>query len=162
MMTATSSVYVFPERALARWVRENLRMQVRTDGGLEARFRYEGSTCGNIAFEFIYCVALSPSATGQTIEAMRCEPGPLAAGHTRMCWWQEGLQAPLEVLKRETPLLGEPLSAVLTWRPQRSPAGCLCAEPSRYHKWQAVLETIHFALHRAGPSATTHENGNRP
>ena len=47
------------------------------------------------------------------------------------------------------------VGAVLAWRPAKSPAGCLCSEPSRHHKWQAVLETLHFALRSAGDTAIT-------
>lgn len=68
-----------------------------------------------------------------------------------MCCWQEDAAAARALLDADAPLLGEPLAAVLAWRPERSPAGCLCTAPSRRHKWQAVLETVHFALHRPIP-----------
>ena len=70
-------------------------------------------------------------------------------------------EAPVRVLlrgrevMRDGALLGEPLGAVLAWRAAKSPAGCLCSEPSRHHKWQAVLETLHFALRSAGDTAIT-------
>ena len=36
--------YSFPERALRRWARENLSVVPRADGGVDAVFRFEGST----------------------------------------------------------------------------------------------------------------------
>jgi hypothetical protein len=47
---------------------------------------------------------------------------------------------------RKKPLLGEPLEAVLAWNPKTLPAGCVCSQQSRSHKWLIVLETIHFTL----------------
>lgn len=147
MSLLSPSHYVFPERALQRWSRDNLRLHPRADGGLEATFWFEGSTCGNIAFELVYRVGVGPEPAGRRIESLACAPATHNDGHTRMCCWQEDAGAARALLERERPLLGEPLGAVLAWRPVRSPAGCLCAEPSRAHKWQAVLETLHFTLH---------------
>ncbi|MDP2137347.1 MAG: hypothetical protein Q8J74_05790, partial [Candidatus Didemnitutus sp.] len=62
------------------------------------------------------------------------------------CCWQANAATAAAAMDHEIPLLGQPLASVLTWRPRRSPDGCLCAEPSRQYKWQAVLETLHFAL----------------
>ena len=138
--------YAFPERALRRWSRENLTLVPRGDGGFESVFNFEGSTCGNIAFTLLYHVAVAPVTAAHRIEAMRCEPAAFDAGHTRMCCWQEDSAAIAATTSRDTALLGQPLDRVLAWRPVRSPAGCLCTEPSRHHKWQAVLETLHFAL----------------
>jgi hypothetical protein len=149
------SPYAFPVRALRRWAGENLTLTPRPDGGLEALFRLEGSTCANIAFSLLYRVTLSPAPAGRRIEAMNCAPAPYDEGHTRMCSWQENAGAIAATMRDETPLLGLPLDAVLAWRPNKSPAGCLCAQPSRHYKWQAVLETLHFALHQppASPSS---------
>jgi hypothetical protein len=144
--------YAFPERALHRWVRENLTVALRHDGGVDAVFRFEGSTCSNIAFNLLYRVSVSPVTAGRQIESLGCDPAPHDDGHTRMCCWQENADAAMARMKRETPLLGQPLDAVLAWRPLKSPAGCLCAEPSRQHKWQAVLETLHLALNPATPA----------
>lgn len=141
------SPYAFPERALQRWARENLTLTARADGRTEAIFRFEGSTCSNIAFQLIYQITLGPRTDERRIESLCCVPAPHYEGHTRMCCWQENAAAVIKTMSTETPLLGQPLAAVLTWRPIKSPAGCLCAAPSRHHKWQAALETLHFALH---------------
>ncbi len=146
------SPYAFPERALRRWARENLTIASRTDGGVEAVFRFEGSTCGNIAFHLLYRVTLAPASVDRRIVAMGCEPAPFDEGHTHMCCWQENAAVIAATMRNETPLLGQPLAAVLAWHPRKSPAGCICAEPARHHKWQAVLETLHLALHSPTPS----------
>jgi hypothetical protein len=138
------AAYSFPERALRRWVKENLTTESRADGGLDAVFRFEGSTCGNVDFVLLYHVAL---AADHSLEALRCEPAPFYEGHERMCCWQDDAEAVAVIMRQEAPLLGQPLAAVLTWRPRKSPAGCLCTEQARHHKWQAVLETLHRSLH---------------
>jgi hypothetical protein len=147
-MDATSSqpIYVFPVRALRRWRDHNLTIEARADGGCSVTFAFEGSTCGNIAFPLRYRVELAAEADGRGLQDLWSESVPYADGHTFMCCWQEDGAAVQRSMATEKPLLGQPLDAVLTWRPSRSPAGCLCAEPSRMHKWQAVLETLHFAI----------------
>lgn len=144
-------VYVFPVRALRRWSTENLTLETAPAGGLVAHFRFEGSTCGNVPFELRYQVLLDGSAQ-RIIAAQQCTPAPFDEGHQRMCCWQEDA-ARAATLLEEKPLAGQPLAAVLSWRPLRSPSGCLCAPASRHHKWQAVLETLHFALF-ASPTPT--------
>ena len=144
---AAVSPYALPERALRRWASENLRLTPRADGGIDAVFRFEGSTCGNVTFLLDYRVSLgATSGEGRRIEAMDCAPAAFDEGHVRMCCWQENAESAAALMRTEPPLRGGWLNAVLTWRPRKSPAGCLCAEPSRHHKWQAVLETLHFAL----------------
>lgn len=143
-LPASPLPYVFPERALRRWSRENLHIETGTDGSVAARFRFEGSTCGNVPFQLDYHLRLDSSAQ-RIITGHRCHPVPFDEGHQRMCCWQEDADQATRLFE-EAPLLGQPLDAVLVWRPARSPAGCLCAPASRAHKWQAVLETLHFAL----------------
>lgn len=152
--SSVSSPYAFPERALRRWAGENLTLTPRPDGGVDAVFRLEGSTCANIAFFLLYRVALSPATAGRRIESMNCAPAPFDEGHTRMCSWQENAGAIAATMRDETPLLGLPLDSVLAWRPRQSPPGCLCAQPSRHHKWHAVLETLHLALNQPRPSSS--------
>ncbi|MDP2136374.1 MAG: hypothetical protein Q8J74_00835, partial [Candidatus Didemnitutus sp.] len=140
------SPYAFPQRALRRWARENLTFGTGSDGAVHATFRLEGSTCGNITFFLLYHVALAPESADRRIVALRCEPAPQEENHKRMCCWQANATTAAAAMHHEIPLLGQPLESVLTWRPRRSPDGCLCVEPSRHYKWQAVLETLHFAL----------------
>lgn len=144
----TAWPYVFPERAVRRWIRENLKVTPRDGGGIDAVFRFDGSTCGNVAFVLNYHLVLGAEAEGYPISSYRIEPAPYIEGHERMCCWQENPESAAARFTAGMPLAGQPLSAVLTWRPARSPAGCLCTEPSRLHKWQAALETVHCALTR--------------
>ena len=58
----------------------------------------------------------------------------------------------MAAIEREKPLLGRPLSEVLSWKRAVSPAGCYCEQEPRHHKWGLVLETIHYALTRNGNS----------
>jgi len=138
--------YVFPERAVRRWVRENLKLERGSDGGVKAIFRFDGSTCGNVAFVLNYQVILGPEEGGYLIQDYSIEPALFSEGHERMCCWQEDSNAAAARFKTGLPLASQPLGSVLNWRPGRSPAGCLCTEPSRLHKWQAALETLHCAL----------------
>ena len=43
-------------------------------------------------------------------------------------------------------LRGAPLEDALTWNPEVNPAGCVCTEACRDHKWRIVYQTIAFAL----------------
>lgn len=139
--------YAFPLRALRRWRAEHLRLTPEVDGGWRALFRLEGSTCGNIPFRLHYRVLLAPAAEGFRLRELSCEPAPHDAGHLEQCAAKAGLERLLATLRAETPLLGCPLDEVLAWQPATAPDGCLCAAPARVHKWRAVLQTIHFALH---------------
>ncbi len=151
----TSSVrsapaHAFPPRALRKWCAENLTLRPGADGGLEAVFRLEGSTCGNVPFLLDYRVRLAPATDGHRILALACAPAPGDDNHREMCSAKADLDALSATLRDEQPLLGQPLADALAWQSPTNPDGCLCAAPSRAHKWRAVLHTLHFAL-RASP-----------
>jgi len=146
MSTATQA-YTMNPRALQRWREQRLAMEPQPDGGVRATFRFDGSTCGNIPLAMIYEVEVGPEADGRPIRALCVAPLAGDSGHTRMCSYLETGGRILEVADAEKPLLGQPLAAVLDWKPQLSPAGCLCAAASRNHKWSAVLQTLHLALY---------------
>jgi len=143
----TAPAYTMNPRALVRWRDQRLAMEPLPDGGVRATFRFDGSTCGNVPLTMIYAVEVGPEAEAHPIRSMHCAPAPGDTGHTRMCSFLESAGRILEVADAEKPLLGQPLAAVLTWQPLLSPAGCLCAAASRNHKWSAVLQTLHLALH---------------
>jgi hypothetical protein len=151
----TSTPYAFPLRALRRWRDEQLALHRLPEGGVGAKFLFEGSTCGNMPFNLIYVIRLAPAADQFRLLALDCAPAPRDYGHTRMCSYLEGSERIARLLRDECPLLGEPLEAAMAWRPEFSPAGCVCAAPSRAHKWLAVLHTLHFAL-LAGPASPSH------
>ena len=44
-------------------------------------------------------------------------------------------------------LTGQTLGQALAWNPVVEPAGCLCRQPARDHKWKIALQTMHYKLH---------------
>ena len=143
------AAYAFPPRALQRWARENLTLTPRADGGCEATFALEGSTCGNIAFHLRYRVTLGPAADGHRLLELACEPAPHDTNHREQCSAKADYARFAALLAAEAPLLGQPLAEALAWNPATTLDGCLCAQTARAHKWRAVLQTVHFALHSA-------------
>jgi hypothetical protein len=148
--TTASADYSVNTKALARWAAERLSLTTRADGGMEARFRYDGTTCTNMcrALAFQYDVILGPPQDGYQIREQHCAPVLGDTGHTAMCQYQTAAGPLMAAIEGEKPLLGQPLASVLAWRRDSSPAGCYCDAASREHKWGLVLETIHYALHR--------------
>jgi hypothetical protein len=140
--------YSVNPRALRKWSQERLRLVVSEDNVVEARFRYEGTTCSNLGspLEFDYHVKLSSSREGYKIVSASCSPGAGDLGYTRMCEYMNNPEQLLGNIEREKPLLGRPLDEVLNWERRYSPAGCYCDSDSRLHKWGLVLEVIHYAL----------------
>ena len=152
------AAYSTNTRALRRWAAERLTLTPREDGSIDALFRYEGTTCSNMGhpLRFEYRVRLGPRDDGYPIRGQRCAPAADDTGHTRMCGYLGRGDALLDEVAADTPLAGEPLSAVIGWQRPASVAGCYCDEASRAHKWGLVLETIHYALaaHDAGRIAS--------
>lgn len=142
----TAATYAFAPRVLRRWRDERLSLAAAADGRVTARFRFDGSTCGNVPFELVYDVELASPEDGYRVLAMRCAPTPGDEGHRQMCSYRESADRILQTLATEQPFVGRPLAEVLAWSPALLPAGCVCAAASRAHKWLAVLQTLHFAL----------------
>lgn len=135
-------------RALKKWSQERLQLEVADDGSVNARFRFEGTTCSNLgqSIEYDYHVRLQPPSEAYRIADVRCVPAEGDRGHANQC---EYLRDPAFFMKEvaaEKPLLGSPLNDVLAWKRSVNPAGCHCEAGSRQHKWGMVLEVIHFAL----------------
>lgn len=148
------AAYAFPLRALRRWSAERLSLAHEADGGVQAQFNFDGSTCGNVPFRLIYSVQLASASAQHRVRMLACAPAPHDDGHRRMCSFLETGEALLAAMPVECPLLGEPLAAALAWRPSTTPAGCVCAAPARAHLWLAVLHTLHFALAERGALQT--------
>jgi hypothetical protein len=142
--------YAVNRRALQRWAAERLSLTARDDGGIDALFRYDGTTCTDLGrpLAFDYNVTLGPREEGFPIRAQRCAPAPDDEGHTYMCQYMRDGGQLLAAIDKEKPLSGRPLHDVLEWTRASSPAGCYCEPASREHKWGLVLETIHWALSR--------------
>jgi hypothetical protein len=152
---ATYSVHT---KALARWAAERLSLETLADGGVEAHFRYDGTTCSNMGrpLTFLYDVTLGPPQDGYPIREQHCAPASGDTGHTHMCQYQTNSGPLMAAIDREKPMLGQPLSQILRWTRPVSPAGCYCEASSREHKWGLVLETIHYALHQKGTNGKAH------
>jgi hypothetical protein len=137
-------------KALQRWSRERLTLDVRQDGTVAALFRYDGTTCTNMGrpLQFHYHVTLSRRDDGYRILEQSCRPAPNDEGHTAMCRYISDRDQLTAAIARERPLNGRPLEDVARWTRPASPAGCYCEPESRLHKWGLVLETIHYALSR--------------
>jgi hypothetical protein len=136
------------KKALQRWTQERLTLQNQADGGVEAVFRYDGTTCTNMGrpLSFMYRVKLGPRAEGYPIKKQECSPAAGDDGYTYMCRFLDDQDALMGAIESEKPLNGERLDAVLAWKHEPSGAGCFCEASSRDHKWSIVLETIHYAL----------------
>jgi hypothetical protein len=143
-----SANYSVNTKALRRWADERLVLTRREDGTIEARFRYDGTTCTNLGrpLAYDYLVVLGPREEGYRIREQHCGPAPGDTGHTYMCRYMNNAEHLMVAIDREKPLLGQPLDEVLTWQRPADMAGCYCEPASRKHKWGLVLETIRYAL----------------
>jgi hypothetical protein len=142
----STSGYTIRENVLKRWRDQLMTLTQHDDGGVEASFTFEGSSCGNFPFSLVYQVVLGEEASGYPIKEMECHAAPGSVGHERQCSYLNTQGKIMETANSEKPLLGKSLEKILEWRPETSPAGCLCSTASRNHKWLAVLQTLHFAL----------------
>ena len=142
--------YAVNERALKRWSEERLTLAFREDGRIDARFRYDGTTCTNMGrpLAFDYAVTLGPREAGYPIQEQRCAPAPGDLGYKYMCEYLREGDRLIEAVAAEMPLIGQPLDAVLAWPRPTTGAACYCEAENRAHKWGLVLETIHYALSR--------------
>ncbi len=140
--------YGVNRKALRRWASERLKLDRRDDGGIDAVFRYDGTTCTNMGqpLVFYYGVRLGRREDGYPILEQWCGPPPGHAGHTYMCKYRTGADELMASIASDRPLLGRRLDEVLAWRRPSCSAGCYCEPASREHKWGLALETIHYAL----------------
>jgi hypothetical protein len=140
--------YAFSFNVLEGWKKK--RLELSEDGDeLQAVFRFDGSTCTNLGLplRFEYRVELSREKTGgYRMERFACKPHPEDTGHKGMCSYLADAEAILEKIGQPPALPGRSLEKVLKWTPPSSPAGCLCSQSSRDHKWRIVLQTLHYSL----------------
>jgi hypothetical protein len=140
--------YSVNPKALKRWSQERLALEPQADGSIDARFRYEGTTCTNMGHPLVfdYTVKLGPRQDGYPILEQRCGPVAGDKGHTLMCGYLDYAAELMADIQRERPLAGQRLDSVLSWPREACAAGCYCDPAARQHKWGLVLETIHYAL----------------
>jgi len=145
------AAYSVSTKALRKWSEERLQLTVLADRSVEARFRYEGTTCSNLgrSLAFDYRIILAARDHGYRILAASCTPAPGDDGHTAMCKYRKDAETLMTAIDAEKPLLGQPLDDVLTWERRFSPTGCYCDAASRIHKWGLALEVVHYALAQA-------------
>ncbi len=145
-----SAEYSFSNKVLRKWSRDRLSLTAADDGSVEARFRIDGSTCANMGLPLAldYEVRLTRDSEGaHRLSGFACRPAEGDRGHCSTCLHLSDPSAFQQGMRETPPLLGQPLQDVLTWKPDLSPAGCLCTRSSRDHKWSVVLQTLHYALH---------------
>lgn len=149
MPRCTMRRYSFPRKALERWSRDLLVMDRHTDGSVDARFRMEGSTCGNTSLAIDFHVSLIRHAATYRIVGGDCRPSPDDRGCAHMCCaTREPLNLIFERAAREQPLAGQTLAAALDWNPSVNPAGCICGQEALHHKWRIAYHTIAYALEK--------------
>ena len=139
-------------RALRKWSKERLTLSRRGEK-LEARFRYDGTTCSNLGrpLQFDYAITLGSPREGFPIISANCKPAEHDTGHREMCEYLNDPDRLMDAIDKEAPLLGKPLESVLNWERTHSPSGCYCAAESRQHKWGLVFEVLHYALAHPEP-----------
>jgi hypothetical protein len=138
--------YRVNRKALTRWAADRLKLERQADGTIDARFRYEGTTCTNLGYplRFDYAVKLGSRDQAYPILSQTCTPAD--EGYRHMCRYQEQPVELMQAIAGEASFVGRPLhEAVAAPRPEVG-AGCYCDEESRAHKWGLVFETIHYAL----------------
>ena len=135
-------------KALHKWSRERLQLRTLHDGSIEARFRYEGTTCSNMGrpLAYDYHILIGPGRDGHKIIEAACLPAPGDTGHALQCECLKDAASFMRSIDSERPLRGRPLNDVLAWQRPFSPSGCYCDADRRAHKWGLVFEVIHFAL----------------
>jgi hypothetical protein len=149
--------YSINQRALRKWSHERLQLRRLEDRSIEARFRYEGTTCSNLGrpLAYDYQIKLDGPESGYRIRETTCFPAPGDTGHAAMCEYINDGEKLTAAIARECPLVGRPLNDVLMWKRPFSPAACYCDAESRMHKWGLVLEVIHYALSRRHAEQST-------
>ena len=135
-------------KALEKWYRERLQLNILKDNSVEATFNYEGSTCSNMGrtLNFEYHIKLSPRSKGYEIISLNCNPSLDDDGYFYMCEYIKYQDKFMNEIKSEKPLLGKPLDNILSWNREFSPEGCYCNSVSREHKWGLAFEVLHYAL----------------
>jgi hypothetical protein len=135
--------YATSTKALAKWSRERLVVNPGENDTIQARFRFDGTTCSNMGrpLAFVYDAKLGPAGAGYPILEQHCAPAD--SGHTLMCSYSEGL---MKSIAAEKPLSGRALDEIFDWKRPACSTGCYCDTAARDHKWGMVLETIHYAL----------------
>lgn len=143
-----SAAYAFPVKALNRWAENLLTIQPQDRGEILSVFRYEGSTCsdGGIPLTYLYEIKLSSEADGYRILDTCCRPDESNSGYKKTCSYIQNADRSMAIISNFQPCIGILLSQILEWRPRTEPAGCLCNQANRNHKWKIALQTVHYKI----------------
>ncbi len=143
----TEGRYAYPDKALRRWSRELLTIDSRGDQSVQATFRPDCNTCSNmgVPFGFVYSIELGPRRDGHPIRKLACQPSD--SDYQSMCSCLEDPEGFPGEMVSVPGFTGQPLGQALEWNPVVEPAGCLCRQPSRDHKWKIALQTVHYKLY---------------
>lgn len=144
--------YALPPKALRQWAANRLQIEHKANGQTIATFRFSGTTCANMGmpFEFDFSVTARHELSGDyRIEQCSAAPASGDQGHQAMCAFVDHPRSFLSTVERFNLPIGKTLDEMIQWSPDVSPAGCLCTPASQHHKWQIVLQTLHFALHNS-------------
>ena len=139
--------YAYPDKALRRWSRELLTIDLCGDQSVEATFRPDCKTCSNmgVPFGFVYSIKLGLRRDGYPIRKLSCRPSD--SDYQCMCSCLEDPDGFPQAMISAPDFIGQTLSQILDWNPLVEPAGCLCRQPSRDHKWKIALQTVHYKLY---------------
>jgi hypothetical protein len=149
--------YTVNVRALGKWAAERLDCSRRSDGTIDAVFRFDGTTCSNLGRPFTFAYrARFANSTGEPV-LVRAECGPLDgdAGHRSMCAYLADAAQLERALAAETPPPGRTLHELIEAAPDHVVSGCHCGAGQRAHKWRLALETMHFAFSRGAAAPST-------
>ena len=143
----TPSRYAYPDKALRRWSRELLTVDSLAGQSVRATFRPDCTTCSNmgVPFGFVYSIELGPRRDGYPIRKLACRPSD--TDYQSMCSCLEDPEGFPQAMISAPSFTGQPLAQALEWNPVVEPAGCLCRQPSRDHKWKIALQTVHYKLY---------------
>ena len=145
-----TAAYAFRTEVLERWAREHLQVRTGDDGRIEARFRYEGRSCGGISFDILFDIALQAEERGhRVLSSAIVVPGGYKSYRT-MCEHRLNGEYFVEDMVRDKTFAGRLLEEALGWEPDMNPAGCLCESAHRNYKWRMALQTLHYHLTQKG------------
>jgi len=139
--------YAYPEKALRRWSCDLLTVESSDEQSVRATFRPDCKTCSNLGVPFgiDYSIELGPRRDGFPIRKLSCRPSD--DDYQSMCSCLKDPERFPREMVGVPGFVDQPLGQTLEWDPMVEPAGCLCRQPSRDHKWKIALQTVHYKLH---------------
>ncbi len=139
--------YPFHERALKKWIVNNLKSTISEDGKIHYTYDYLGSTCknGGVPFTSILNIKLDKNEkNGIITDAWIDIPEDQMESAEKMCTPVPDI---MNMIKND-PVIGKELEFAIVESIQENFAGCLCGRPHINQKWKIILSTIHYAITR--------------